>query len=112
MRLLCYLSVIVGCWTIVCRLVGCWYLFFFNGTATTYIYTYLHTLSLRDALPFCCRRDSPHRRNSRRRRPGHSRAAAPCAPGRVAPVHRRSEEHTSALQSLMRNSYAVFCLKK
>src|SRR3546814_7415258 len=25
---------------------------------------------------------------------------------------RRSEEHTSALQSLMRISYAVFCLKK
>src|SRR3546814_6383796 len=24
----------------------------------------------------------------------------------------RSEEHTSALQSLIRNSYAVFCLKK
>src|SRR3546814_4468618 len=24
---------------------------------------------------------------------------------------RRSEEHTSELQSLMRNSYAVFCLK-
>src|SRR3546814_5965482 len=37
---------------------------------------------------------------------------------RVAPnsVYRildlRSEEHTSELQSLMRNSYAVFCLKK
>src|SRR3546814_2041233 len=32
-----------------------------------------------------------------------------------APVgggHVRSEEHTSELQSLMRNSYAVFCLKK
>src|SRR3546814_6939362 len=29
---------------------------------------------------------------------------------RVAPM--RSEEHTSELQSLMRNSYAVFCLKK
>src|SRR3546814_2633698 len=32
------------------------------------------------------------------------------------PIHRepplRSEEHTSELQSLMRNSYAVFCLKK
>src|SRR3546814_6159136 len=31
------------------------------------------------------------------------------------PVHRfghRSEEHTSELQSLMRISYAVFCLKK
>src|SRR3546814_5654831 len=30
--------------------------------------------------------------------------------GRV--VERRSEEHTSELQSLMRISYAVFCLKK
>src|SRR3546814_4412385 len=28
------------------------------------------------------------------------------------PVTRRSEEHTSELQSLMRISYAVFCLKK
>src|SRR3546814_7180898 len=28
-----------------------------------------------------------------------------------SPDH-RSEEHTSELQSLMRNSYAVFCLKK
>src|SRR3546814_5977467 len=27
-------------------------------------------------------------------------------------VVERSEEHTSELQSLMRNSYAVFCLKK
>src|SRR3546814_10163735 len=26
--------------------------------------------------------------------------------------HRRSEEHTSELQSLMRISYAVYCLKK
>src|SRR3546814_8987132 len=29
-----------------------------------------------------------------------------------APIENRSEEHTSELQSLMRNSYAVFCLKK
>src|SRR3546814_8055941 len=28
------------------------------------------------------------------------------------PWVKRSEEHTSELQSLMRNSYAVFCLKK
>src|SRR3546814_7681770 len=28
------------------------------------------------------------------------------------PFRFRSEEHTSELQSLMRNSYAVFCLKK
>src|SRR3546814_1249834 len=37
------------------------------------------------------------------------------APGSVAPLHApldRSEEHTSELQSLMRISYAVFCLKK
>src|SRR3546814_9455310 len=27
-------------------------------------------------------------------------------------MHARSEEHTSELQSLMRISYAVFCLKK
>src|SRR3546814_6745366 len=30
----------------------------------------------------------------------------------VQPGVRRSEEHTSELQSLMRISYAVFCLKK
>src|SRR3546814_5501417 len=30
----------------------------------------------------------------------------------VAAADDRSEEHTSELQSLMRNSYAVFCLKK
>src|SRR3546814_8367937 len=30
----------------------------------------------------------------------------------TAPPARRSEEHTSELQSLMRISYAVFCLKK
>src|SRR3546814_6439069 len=30
----------------------------------------------------------------------------------IVPVFRRSEEHTSELQSLMRISYAVFCLKK
>src|SRR3546814_6485857 len=32
--------------------------------------------------------------------------------GRQGSHDRRSEEHTSALQSLMRISYAVFCLKK
>src|SRR3546814_6788791 len=38
--------------------------------------------------------------------------ARSAAPGRdrIRPV--RSEEHTSELQSLMRISYAVFCLKK
>src|SRR3546814_3078002 len=40
-----------------------------------------------------------HRRRLRDRRQHHDRP-------------RRSEEHTSELQSLMRISYAVFCLKK
>src|SRR3546814_1506354 len=45
-----------------------------------------------------------------------SRAAgATCStvrPRRAATASGRSEEHTSELQSLMRISYAVFCLKK
>src|SRR3546814_8842427 len=40
----------------------------------------------------------------------HARAS----PGSIGDCnpYARSEEHTSELQSLMRNSYAVFCLKK
>src|SRR3546814_1713795 len=44
---------------------------------------------------------------------GHKRGARPSPPPkarRTGPA--RSEEHTSELQSLMRISYAVFCLKK
>src|SRR3546814_2791546 len=36
----------------------------------------------------------------------------PVEPSRAACSPMRSEEHTSELQSLMRISYAVFCLKK
>src|SRR3546814_7244703 len=39
-------------------------------------------------------------------------AALPGDPARGRKVFFRSEEHTSELQSLMRISYAVFCLKK
>src|SRR3546814_8124847 len=39
---------------------------------------------------------------------GHDKAMSSTSSGRV----QRSEEHTSELQSLMRISYAVFCLKK
>src|SRR3546814_4862955 len=58
----------------------------------------------------------------------HPRSLRPATPGEAAPAggerrreevagarhagDHRSEEHTSELQSLMRNSYAVFCLKK
>src|SRR3546814_10809753 len=41
-----------------------------------------------------------------------SHAIAEHAPRRLPPVLTRSEEHTSELQSLMRISYAVFCLNK
>src|SRR3546814_9846098 len=52
--------------------------------------------------------------------PGGERRAAPdrvIRPEHAQPVDprrrlERSEEHTSELQSLMRTSYAVFCLKK
>src|SRR3546814_6448624 len=40
---------------------------------------------------------------------GLRRGDAPCV---AAALPHRSEEHTSELQSLMRISYAVFCLKK
>src|SRR3546814_4032587 len=41
------------------------------------------------------------------------KADVPVAPRLLAcPRDKRSEEHTSELQSLMRISYAVFCLKK
>src|SRR3546814_4345970 len=60
---------------------------------------------------------------ARNRPAGQLRAAAePCRGGRHhrqgsalglrQPLCARSEEHTSELQSLMRISYAVFCLKK
>src|SRR3546814_5956874 len=44
---------------------------------------------------------------------GHDMDHQDRVPGRGAVLERqRSEEHTSELQSLMRRSYAVFCLKK
>src|SRR3546814_10039069 len=46
---------------------------------------------------------------------GHAVAGDGHQPGKewaLRIVGRRSEEHTSELQSLMRISYAVFCLKK
>src|ERR1043166_10276121 len=68
------------------------FVFFFNDTATTEIYT----LSLHDALPI-------YRR--------------PALLGTNGPLQHwyfclRSEEHTSELQSRFGISYAVFCLKK
>src|SRR3546814_4699862 len=80
----------------------CFFLFFFfNDTATTEIYTY-------DTLfPYTTLFRSPFEYPLVRQRD-----TVPCA--ETSPIHEfyRSEEHTSELQSLMRISYAVFCLKK
>src|SRR3546814_16807147 len=47
-----------------------------------------------------------------RARGGRDRHVARSGAGASDPDRARSEEHTSELQSLMRISYAVFCLKK
>src|SRR3712207_7217335 len=69
-------------------------LFFFNDTATTEIYT----LSLHDALPIC---EHLHRAAERTRGRRHAGDRHPQRSGRRAVGHhrRRSEEHTSELQS-------------
>src|SRR3546814_7705458 len=108
----------------------------FKATATPDIYTYLHPLSLHAALPICL----VARKTQRLRHGLTKKRVAECGENQPERglVHRpifmavselvdeivdrvedgiqrvavRSEEHTSALQSLMRISYAVFCLKK
>ena len=102
--------------------------FFFNDTATTEIYT----LSLHDALPIlkfrrpeltCCRAMLPQSfQNSAKGGPqgnfslGSKFKSLSKLPDPVANFvyisYLRSEEHTSELQSHVRISYAVFCLKK
>src|SRR5689334_24163962 len=91
------------------------FLFFFNDTATTEIYT----LSLHDALPICRLRCTPpstprpHRPLSRRCTPSWrrssgrrttSRSSTGC-PSRDRKSTRLNSSHSSI-------SYAVFCLKK
>src|SRR3546814_9410641 len=109
------LYLFVTCWSCFLPCCDMWSLFFFflmirrpprsTRTDTLFPYTTLF------------RSVRARGRKSARRAPSHSHAArcgdaagrtsAPCS--RAA---RRSEEHTSELQSLMRISYAVFCLKK
>src|SRR6184192_1680113 len=74
------------------------FFFFFNDTATTEIYTSIDTLSLHDALPIWWA--------------GFPRTGAVGFVHLLFPAARRSEEHTSELQSPIDISYAVFCLKK
>src|SRR3546814_1433185 len=95
---------------------------FFNDTAATEIYTYCHTLSLHDALPiwhwaatdWFALSEVVGQKNVRLYPASlaewsqNAKLPMENVPGRGS----RSEEHTSELQSLMRISYAVFCLKK
>src|SRR3546814_7946363 len=59
----------------------------------------------------CCRQDVPRRVPTCPRAPVQGRRTASDDCSDNATII-RSEEHTSELQSLMRISYAVFCLKK
>src|SRR3712207_7119129 len=84
---------------------ACFFLFFFNDTATTEIYT----LSLHDALPISARVGA----GAVRGRPAPVRGLQGELPAELGPAHRRrelrprergvpdgrSEEHTSELQS-------------
>src|SRR3546814_3458960 len=51
-------------------------------------------------------------RSSAGKQPGCQKCHDACVPIFWGQAAGRSEEHTSELQSLMRISYAVFCLKK
>src|SRR3546814_6583226 len=66
----------------------------------------------RDARRRACARTDAGRRITCRRDQGRRGGAADRGAGADRGRSTRSEEHTSELQSLMRISYAVFCLKK
>src|SRR3546814_11803790 len=102
--------------------------FFCTDPAPTVIYTYLHPLPLPDALPICkvssmilqrtriaVTAKSPNGVTDGDTLPSGGGLLLDVASARAAwngaQVELRSEEHTSELQSLMRNSYADFCLK-
>src|SRR3546814_4856007 len=103
----------------------------FNVTGPTDIYPYLHTLSLHDALPISgmSSRATPAGASASRTAfitaagaPDVADSPAPFTPSGLSASTtssnarvmngRRSEEHPSELQSLMRISYAVYCLNK
>src|SRR3546814_8568472 len=100
--------------------------FFCTETPTADIYTYLHTLSRHYALPLYRERLEldPARLDEVRERiaaldalqrkygTGEEEVLGFLARAAESLDALRSEERTSELQSLMRISYAVFCLKK
>src|SRR3546814_6250423 len=92
--------------------------FFFNDTATTEIYTYYTLFPYATLFRSLSQEHGDYELSPMLARiaaaisgaaGGRARQAALCSSARHR--RRRSEEHTSELQSLMRISYAVFCLK-
>src|SRR3546814_4866492 len=87
-------------------------------TDTLFPYTTLFRsdVGLRDFDLIAAHRSPPYieaRISMRARYRRHQNATLhSCLRGYLCPNLGRSEEHTSELQSLMRTSYAVFCLKK
>src|SRR3546814_5238247 len=72
-------------------------------------------IDLNDAVTEICHMRPNNYSAPQRRRCTEYAIPAPRPPPRISPAYQwigRSEEHTSELQSLMRISYAVFCLKK
>src|SRR3546814_9382903 len=65
-----------------------------------------HSCRVEELFSACRRRDQTRDRAGRA---GHAQFRGS---KRKSDSRRRSEEHTSELQSLMRSSYAVFCLNK
>src|SRR3546814_15073941 len=91
--------------------------FFFNDTATTEIYTYDTLFPYTTLFRSAHRGDGvgivdhhhPCAMRAQDLEAGRAKRAAQAVADRVG-NEIRSEEHTSELQSLMRTSYAVFCL--
>src|SRR5947199_5467896 len=81
------------------------FLFFFNDTATTEIYT----LSLHDALPICPRPHAAVDADPPRRDPAARLPAPGDGPRAAAILDRKSTRLNSSHLGI---SYAVFCLKK
>src|SRR3546814_4789661 len=87
-----------------------------RSTRTDTLFPYTTLFRSHASLPSVRRGRAPSRAPSRIDHPaGHRSEASRAALAReevASPTQTRSEEHTSELQSLMRISYAVFCLKK
>src|SRR3546814_5209782 len=81
-----------------------------RSTRTDTLFPY--TTLFRSPQATRCLPSQPARRGTRLYPPSMTKARTHFTPRSQMSAANRSEEHTSELQSLMRISYAVFCLKK